>query len=148
MPSANSRTPFAAFSLARNCCSAASAFRFGGLRVSFALRFLLGKNLFDARVIQRQRLALIGLLEAIDQGLDLQVGNLLAQPLTQAGTQAVGEIVLSRAGVWAATVRSHGPPKSPGQAQEKGNATWAFSAESATDYASAKVKSAAFSLYR
>ncbi|EED43329.1 hypothetical protein EBI_23157 [Enterocytozoon bieneusi H348] len=38
--------------------------------------------------------ALIGLLEAVDQGLDLQVRDFLAQALTEAGAQAVGEVVL------------------------------------------------------
>ena len=41
------------------------------LGVSGVLRFMLGEDLFDACVIQCQRLALVGLLEAIDQSLDL-----------------------------------------------------------------------------
>jgi len=55
---------------------------------------MLGKNLFDALVIQRQRLALIGLIEALDQRLDLQVRHFLAQAFTEAGAQAVGKVVL------------------------------------------------------
>ncbi|MNP52394.1 hypothetical protein D3C76_1467880 [compost metagenome] len=54
---------------------------------------MLAQYLFDLLVFERQRFALIGLLQALDQRLKLQVGNLLAQAFTQAHTQAVGEIV-------------------------------------------------------
>jgi len=54
---------------------------------------MIGQNLLDTCFAQRQRLALIGLLQAIDQRLNLQLRDFLAQPLTEAGTEAVGQIV-------------------------------------------------------
>ncbi|MCY1251424.1 hypothetical protein D9M72_651830 [compost metagenome] len=54
---------------------------------------MLGQYLLDLLVLQRQRFALIGLLQTFDQCLELQVGNLLAQAFAKACTQAVSEIV-------------------------------------------------------
>ncbi|VVP60715.1 hypothetical protein PS838_06173 [Pseudomonas fluorescens] len=64
------------------------------LRVVFGiLRFVIGQNLFDPRFAQGQRIALISLLQAINQGLNLQLRDFLAQPFTETGTQAVGKIM-------------------------------------------------------
>ncbi|MCY1183164.1 hypothetical protein D9M73_237660 [compost metagenome] len=54
---------------------------------------MFGQNTFDLLVLQRQWLALIGLLQSVDQRLNLQVGNLLAQAFAETGAQAVSEIV-------------------------------------------------------
>ena len=87
--------PFCGFFLGQKLLFGSQGlFALRGLRIRLVLRFVLGKNLFDTCVIQRKWFALIGLLEAVDQGLQLQVGNLLAQALTEAGTQAVSEVVL------------------------------------------------------
>ena len=42
---------------------------------------------------QGQRFALVGGIQAIDQGLDLQLGDFLAQAFAQACTHAVGQVV-------------------------------------------------------
>ncbi|MNN56542.1 hypothetical protein D3C81_1714800 [compost metagenome] len=54
---------------------------------------MLGQNPFDLLVLQRQWLALIGLLQSVDQCLDLQFGHLLAQAFAETRAQAVSEIV-------------------------------------------------------
>ncbi|MNE76058.1 hypothetical protein D3C80_1722700 [compost metagenome] len=54
---------------------------------------MLGQYLLDLLVFQRQRLALIGLLQSLDECLKLQIGSLLAQAFAKARTQAISEIV-------------------------------------------------------
>ena len=68
-------------------------FALRSLGVGGVLRFVLREDLFDARVIQRQWLALVGLLESVEQGLYLQVGDFLAQPFAKACAQAIGKVV-------------------------------------------------------
>jgi hypothetical protein len=81
------------------------------LQRQFALRlrclhrdpgFVLVEDLFDLLVFQRQWLALIGLLQAVDERLKLKIGNLLAQAFTEARTQAVSEVVSVIFGVFSA----------------------------------------------
>ncbi len=74
IPSANSRTPFAVFFFAQELLFGRECFfALRRLRVGVVLRFVLGKDRFDTGIIQRQGFALVGLLETIDQRLDLQV---------------------------------------------------------------------------
>ncbi|MCY1185450.1 hypothetical protein D9M73_262270 [compost metagenome] len=54
---------------------------------------MCAQHLFNARVTQGQRLVLIGLLQPFEQGLQLQVRDLLAQAFSQACAEAVGEIM-------------------------------------------------------
>ena len=87
------------------------------------LRFVFGQYLLDLLVLQRQRFALIGLLQSFDQCLELQVRNLLTQAFAKACTQAVSEIV----GFISGFFRRPGPPKKTRTAIKKGSATWALS---------------------
>ncbi|MNN39721.1 hypothetical protein D3C81_1537690 [compost metagenome] len=68
------------------------------------LRFMISQNLLDACFAQRQRLALVGLLQAIDQRLNLQLRDFLTQSFTEAGTEAVGQIVSIVRGVFFVSV--------------------------------------------
>jgi hypothetical protein len=50
--------------------------------------------LFDARAIDTQWLAAIGLAQAVEQRLQLQIGYLVAQALAQSGAKAVSQVML------------------------------------------------------
>jgi len=62
-------------------------------RILGVLCFVSCENLFDPFTRQRQWLALVGLLQTVDQGLELQVRDLLTQALAEAGSEAVGEVM-------------------------------------------------------
>ncbi|MCY1455729.1 hypothetical protein D9M71_728840 [compost metagenome] len=55
---------------------------------------MLLENRLHACLVELQWLALIRLAQAFEQGVELQPGHLLAQAFTQAGTQAVGQVVI------------------------------------------------------
>ncbi|MOA56818.1 hypothetical protein D3C78_1808750 [compost metagenome] len=57
------------------------------------LGFMLLQHRVHACLVEFQGLPLIGLLQAFDQCIQLQARHLLAQAFTQAGAQAVGQIV-------------------------------------------------------
>ncbi|MNC75028.1 hypothetical protein D3C75_1264900 [compost metagenome] len=51
-----------------------------------------------ACLVEFQRLPLVGLAQAFYQRIQLQARHILAQPLTQAGADAVGEVMFFAVG--------------------------------------------------
>jgi hypothetical protein len=62
------------------------------------LRLMLLQHGLHACLVELQRLPLIGLAQAFDQGVQLQARHLGAQALAQAGAQAVSQVVVVRVG--------------------------------------------------
>lgn len=62
------------------------------------LRFMLLEHRLHACLVELEGLPLIGLLQAFDQCIQLQARHLLTQPLTQAGAQAVGQVMVVAVG--------------------------------------------------
>ncbi|MNE86761.1 hypothetical protein D3C80_1838910 [compost metagenome] len=58
------------------------------------LLFVLLKNALHARLVELQGFVLISLAQALDQGIELQAGDFLAQPFAKAGAQAVGQVLV------------------------------------------------------